>query len=203
MKNEKRAGGGSKKPIVSLEDFKSIFGVDERDEKTAFFCLSSASCAIEQYCKRKFLRERHFERFEFAGGLTFALGEYPVISMSNEKLAMSNGETIEPEFYRIVPDCGSDIEIPYSLILSPALLRFKRLSAIQVVYRAGYKLSEIPADLAAACFELAAWNFNRYKSGKIGMAGGARGNGRGGEDFEIAMPENVKALLEPYKRKMI
>ncbi len=74
-----------------------------------------------------------------------------------------------------------------------------------IAYYAGYSLSDVPADLKAACLELAAWNFNRYKSRKIGVRSMsneklARSNGSG---FEMSMPENVKALVEPYKRKTI
>jgi len=68
------------------------------------------------------------------------------------------------------------------------------------VYWAGYAAGKVPADLASACLELAVWNMNRYKGRRIGMTGNVRGNG---ERFEIAMPENVKALLEPYRRKVI
>ena len=64
-------------------------------------------------------------------------------------------------------------------------------------------LPVVPADLASACLELAAWNFNRYKGKRIGMTGNIRGSGKEGEHFEMAMPENVKNLLEPYKRKII
>jgi hypothetical protein len=35
------------------------------------------------------------------------------------------------------------------------------------------------------------------------MTGNVRGSGRDGEHFELSMPENVRFLLEPYKRKVI
>ena len=66
----------------------------------------------------------------------------------------------------------------------------------------------IPADLATACMELATWNINRYRGRRVGMTGNIRGAGilgtsAAGEHFELSMPENVKTLLEPYKRKTI
>jgi hypothetical protein len=61
----------------------------------------------------------------------------------------------------------------------------------------------VPKDLSSACFELAAWNMGRYRSKQIGMAYNGKGNSRDGQRFEMAMPENVKALLEPYRRKTI
>jgi len=47
------------------------------------------------------------------------------------------------------------------------------------------------------------WNFNRYRGKRVGMTGNIRGAGKEGEHFEASMPENVKALLEPYRRKTI
>ena len=61
----------------------------------------------------------------------------------------------------------------------------------------------VPANLSAACLELASWNFNRYKGKRIGMSGNIRGAGVQGEHFEMSMPENVRCLLEPYKRRVI
>jgi hypothetical protein len=67
----------------------------------------------------------------------------------------------------------------------------------RVHYWTGYELEEVPADLAAACFELAAWNMSRYRGKRIGITGGV------GEHLEASMPENVRLLLEPYRRKTI
>jgi hypothetical protein len=66
-----------------------------------------------------------------------------------------------------------------------------------------YTMPHIPADLSAACLELASWNLNRYKGRRIGMSGNIRGAGIQGEHFELSMPENVKILLEPYRRRII
>jgi hypothetical protein len=87
----------------------------------------------------------------------------------------------------------------YSLLLSPALFRGRGLAGVKAVYRAGYEPGEVgdlygvPADLGAACMELAAWNMARYRGKRIGMTG----------KEELSMPENVRFLWEPYKRRMI
>jgi hypothetical protein len=44
---------------------------------------------------------------------------------------------------------------------------------------------------------------NRYRGRRIGMTGNVRGSGKDGEHFEASMPENVRTLLEPYRRKTI
>jgi len=123
--------------------------------------------------------------------------------MSNEQLAMSNGEMIEPELYRVIPDCSTDIDLPFAIELSLVFKYYKGLSAVKAVYWAGYAPNKVPADLAAACMELASWNLNRYRGRWIGMTGNIRGAGKEGEHFEMSMPENVKTLLEPYRRKTI
>ena len=188
--------------LIPLDIFKALIGVDDREEKTARFCLVTATFAIEQYCKRRLLRKKHFERIEYHGDLFLPLGEYPV----NKILAVFlnvNDELLESEFYSVIPDCGTNEDISFSLSLSPALKRYRGLSAVKVVYWAGYAPDNVPVDLASACLELAAWNMNRYRGRRIGMTGNIRGAGKDGEHFEMSMPENVRQLLDPYRRKTI
>ena len=194
-----------KKPLytlIGLEEFKALLGVDDREDKNAKFCLVTATLSIEQYCKRRLLRKKHFELIEYNGDLFLPLNNYPV----SKVLAVyiwGNGEILEPEFYSVIPDCGSDEEIPFSLSLSPALNRFRGLKAVKAIYLAGYVPGKVPADLASACMELAAWNMNRYRGRRIGMTGNVRGGGRDGEHFELSMPENVRLLIEKYMMRII
>jgi hypothetical protein len=139
---------------------------------------------------------------EYYGDLMLPFKEYPV----NKVLAvyiLGNGEILEPDFYSVIPDSGTYEDIPYSLSLSPALQRYRGLSAIKAVYWAGYAIKKVPGDLASACMELAAWNMNRYRGRRIGMTGNTRGSGIQGEHLEMSIPENVRSLLEPYRRKTI
>ena len=196
--------------LFSLEDFKALAGIDDREERLASFCLVTATLAIEQYCKRHLRRKKHLETVEFYGDKNVPLSEYPVNSIltayavsSNPRRNKKPGELIEPDFYFQFPNEGIVLDIPYYLSLSPALLRYRGLEAIKVIYSAGYPPSNIPADLAAACFELASWNLSRYKGRRIGMTGNVRSSGKDGEHFELSMPEQVKQLLEPYKRKTL
>jgi hypothetical protein len=195
--------------LIALEEFKALMGIDDREDRLARFCLVTSTCAIEQYCKRKFLRKRHFETMNNyqltinnENVLFMLLREYPVISINSEQLTMNNGEKIGKEFYRVIPDCGSNENYPYSIELSPAVARMG-CKAIKLIYLAGYAHNSVPADLAAACLELASWNMNRYRGRRVGLSGNVRGGGKEGEHFEMSMPENVKALLEPYKRRVI
>jgi hypothetical protein len=183
----------------------------------AAFCLVTAAYTIEQDCKRRLVLKRHFERIAYNGDPLLPLREYPV----REVLAVyalvdigGTGETLEPELYRVIPDLeGEAGEEPedtvYSLSLSPALFRDRGLTAVKAVYWAGYSPGKVgdsygvPADLASACLELAAWNMARYRGRRIGMIGNVRGSGKDGEHLEASIPENVRQLLEPYKRRVI
>jgi hypothetical protein len=195
------------KPIHTLipyEDFKALLGIDDREEKLARFCLATATYTIEQHCKRRFLHKKHFERIQYIGDNFLPLGEYPV----NDVLAVyaligTDSEIIESDFYSVIPYCGTFDDIPFYLSFSRALQRYRGLFAVKVVYWAGYSVGNIPPDLASACMELAVWNMNRYKGRRIGMTGNVRGGGKDGEHFELSMPENVRTLLEPYRRKTI
>ena len=241
MRNEKKDNLYS---LIPLDDFKTLLGIDDREDKLCRFCLVTATLTIEQYCKRKLLRKKCFETIEFYGDLILPLKEFPVTkilavfvenphpcgfstrSFCNAKTpakavktaasrgepsphngsvedTMPHGDILEPEFYSLFPYSGTDEDIPYSLSLSPALKRYRGLKALKAVYWAGYQLGKVPADLASACMELAAWNMARYRGRKIGMTSNVRGKGRDGEHFEMVMPENVKALLEPHRRKTI
>ena len=64
--------------LIPLEEFKALIGVDDRDDKTARFCLVTSTLTIEDYCKRKFLRKQYFEVFKWSGHLVLILKEYPV-----------------------------------------------------------------------------------------------------------------------------
>jgi hypothetical protein len=81
--------------------------------------------------------------------------------------------------------------------------RLPGLAALKAVYRAGYRPGKAPPGLASACLELAAWNMSRYRGRRIGMTGNVRGSGKDGEHLEMAMPENVRQLPEPYRRRVI
>jgi hypothetical protein len=185
----------------------------------AAYCLVTATYTIEQYCRRSLFAHRYFEQLEYTGDLLLTLREYPV----QEILAVyalyhiSEPELIEPELYGLLPEREPETEgenwsgfdFPHTLRLSPALGRLPGLTAFKAVYRAGYAPGKAPTDLASACLELAAWNMARYRGPPlrsrffIGMTGNVRGAGKDGEHLEVSMPENIRLLLEPYRRKTI
>jgi len=202
MKQESKEIIKPLRSLMPLESFKGLLGIDDRDDRLSRHCLETATKTIENYCNRHLLREKHFEWNDYDGDLLIPLQEYPVSRVLAVYL-IGSGELLEPDFYSVIPDCGTDYDLPFSLSLSRAIQRQSGIYSIKAVYWAGYSIGLVPADLSSACLELASWNMNRYKGRRIGMTGNVRGGGRDGEHFEMSMPENVKLLLEPYRRKLI
>jgi hypothetical protein len=99
-KEKNRIEGNTLYTLIPLEEFKAVLGIDDREDKIARFCLVTSTLTIEQYCKRRLLRKKHFERIEFCGDLVLPLREYPISKML-AVYVLGNGEIVESEFYRI------------------------------------------------------------------------------------------------------
>jgi hypothetical protein len=206
--------------LIPLSEFKAVLGMDDREDALSRYCLITATYTIEQYCKRRLISKKHTDYLSFTGEYIFILREYPVrkiltvhaISAGAARrgdVPFSEAGLIDSKHYYCLPDEGIHEDIPFSLVLRPPLRLSREEMSIRVRYSAGYALLKVetpggvPADLASACLELAAWNMSRYRGRRIGIGGAVRGRGTGGEQLEMTMPENVKALLGPYRRKII
>jgi hypothetical protein len=214
MDNEIRVQRPSLHTLIPLGDFKALFGIDDREDALSQYCLITAVYTIEQYCKRRLLRRKTTDYLTFSGEHIFTLREYPVCKVLTVHAAIAGtvqrGEAlfspenlIDPKHYFCLPDEGAHEDISFSLVLRPPFRLSKEEMGIKVRYLAGYAPGKAPADLASACLELAAWNMTRYKGRRIGMTGNVRGSGKEGEHLEASMPENVRLLLEPYRRRTI
>jgi hypothetical protein len=200
--------------LIPFEDFKTILGLDDREDALSQYCLITATYTIEQYCKRRLYRKNHTDYLTFTGEHIFTLREYPVQRILSIYAATAGsvqwGEAlsspenmVDPKHYYCIPDEGIHEDIPFSLVLRPPIRLTKEEMGIRALYLAGYSTGRAPPDLASACLELAAWNMSRYRGRRIGMTGNVRGGGKDGEHLETSMPENMRQLLEPYKRRVI
>ena len=199
---EIEAAGHKLYSLIPLNDFKALLGIDDREDKLTRFCLVTATFTIEQYCMRRLLRKKYIERRPYLENLFFPLNEYPVSKIVSV-YGWSKDEIINPEHYKVIPDCGTEHDIPFYITFSPTLKGYRKFRTVKVDYWAGYAPNKVSADLAAACMELASWNMNRYRGRRIGVTGNNRGNNKDSEYLEMSMPSNVCKLLEPYKRKVI
>jgi hypothetical protein len=200
--------------LIPFEDFKAILGIDDREDSLTRYCLITATYTIEQYCKRRLLRRKNTDYLTFTGEHIFSLREYPVQKAVSVHAAtagtvqrgeplFSPANLVDPKHYYCLPDEGIREDLPFSLVLRPPYRLAREEMGIQVRYLAGYSTGKAPADLASACLELAVWNMSRYRGRRIGMTGNVRGSGKDGEHLEASMPENVRQLLEPYRRRTI
>ncbi|MDR0746821.1 MAG: hypothetical protein LBE89_02890 [Helicobacteraceae bacterium] len=200
--------------LIPLADFKAILGLDDREDVLSRYCLITAAYTIEQYCKRRLIRKKHTDCLTFTGEHIFSLREYPVgkvltVHAATARSVQRGGplfgpeNLVDPKHYFCIPDEGIHEDIPFSLVLRPPYRLTQEEMGIKVRYLAGYSTGKAPPDLASACLELAAWNMSRYRGRRIGMTGNVRGGGKDGEHLEASMPENMKQLLEPYRRRML
>jgi hypothetical protein len=216
MDNE--TGAQALHSLIPLEDFKAILGLDDREDTMSVFCLTTATFTIEQYCGRRLLRKKHTDFLTFTGGHIFVLREYPVrrvlgVWAANDRAATQGhalsgpDSPVDPKHYYCIPDEAVFEDLPFSLVLRPPFKLPRGEMGIKVRYMAGYAVGKSPADLASACLELAAWNMARDRGRRIGITGNVRGAKGGlksdGEHLEMSMPENVRLLLEPYRRRTI
>jgi hypothetical protein len=192
---------------MSLNDFKALVSADDREDRLSRFVLISATYTIEEYCRRRFLRKDHTEYLDFMGDGLFPLREYPVRGLVsvhyNAGRVFSTDSLLASGFYRCIPETGSLEDTVHCLSIDPPAGMSRGEKVIRVRYEAGYGAGEIPPDLAGACLELAAWNMARYRGRRIGTTGNVWGSGKDGEHLEASMPENVRLLLEPYRRRTI
>jgi hypothetical protein len=198
--------------FLHLDTFKAITGADDREDALSRYVLITSTYTIEQYCHRRILKKKRFDFPAFTGDYLFPLREYPVREILAVYLShpYKQPELVEPDFYHTIPDCSDFEDIPFCLSVSPGVRMIRGISALKIHYWAGYKTGEVcppygvPADLATACLELAVWNMSRIQGKKIGVTGAASWKGQtSGEHLETSMPEHVRELLEPYRRRMI
>ena len=168
-------------------------GADDREDSLLEFLLVSSTYAIEEYCMRRLLRKRIKERFPASAYLT--LREYPVAEVLTVDISGADG-SVSPAYYDLSPEAGAMVNVPHilRLLISDYALRGKMTN---VKYTAGYYMTNVMPDLKEACFELTAWKYQRHNN-RFTFVAGNKGAG-----FESKMPERVKELLEPYRRRVI
>jgi len=69
----------------------------------------------------------------YNGDLFLPLLEYPVGKVF-AVFVYVNSEILEPDFYKLIPDCSTEIDLPFSLSLSPAVNKYCRLKAVRAAY---------------------------------------------------------------------
>jgi hypothetical protein len=205
--------------FIPLDEFKALLLVDDREDALSRYCLVTAAYTIEQYCRRRLLQQKNTDYLTFTGEPIFTLREYPVRkilsvhaittgTVQRAEVLFDSETLVDPKHYYCLPNASirEDLDrwfAPFTLVLRHPYRLVKEELGIRVRYLAGYVPGKVPPDLTSACLELAAWNMARYRGKRIGMTGAVRGSGKDGEHLEVSLPENVRCLLEPYRRRTI
>jgi uncharacterized phiE125 gp8 family phage protein len=181
--------------LVSLADCRALLGIDEREDALLTFLLEAAARAFEDFCRRRLRYGRVIENFYGTRESCFFLREYPVRSIAGVYVTPSgDGEAYELSNGDIQLDPTSPQNWTAAVRLN--LGAYRGLNTIKIIYFAGYKSGDVPPDLKSAVLEAVAWMYARHKAKKVGVTGGT-------EQYESALPENVRLLLQPYRRVMI
>jgi hypothetical protein len=189
--------------LIPLEEFKLLLPVDSREDLLSSFVLLISTYGIEQYCRRRFLVKNYTDYADYTGDGLIALKEYPVREVHcvqySREWDFSLTSVLTPDLYGLLPELDeSPMDLPYYLTLKNPCRYVPGCLCLKVRYRAGYQAGDVPPDLKSACLELAAWNMARYRGRRIGMTGNVKGEG-----LELSIPEQVRQILEPYRRRMI
>jgi hypothetical protein len=72
--------------LVSLESFKLLYAIDDREDELARFLLETATAQIERYCMRRLCYKKVTQGFDGTGGYYFELLDYPVRSITKVEL---------------------------------------------------------------------------------------------------------------------
>jgi hypothetical protein len=106
--------------------------------------------------------------------IPFCLSASPALGLGD---FFVNGGSTEPHAMPHYSSTRSLFRVPYRAWL------VRDLSGMKIHYRTGYVPGKVPADLASACLELAAWNMARFRGRRIGMTENVRGSGKKGKVF--------------------
>ena len=194
--------------LVSLSTCRDLLSIDDRDESILALVVASSSARVERYLMRRILEGNFSGEFDSLGQRDIVLSEYPVRNVISVRC---DPERVFGDETKLADNAWYCATVPYDILEDlPAVLIFDPFVSlpigrriIRVEYTAGYPLDAIPEDLKLATMELVAWEFRRVKSKQVGVSGFVPTSGRMERTvLEMQMPENVREMLEPYRRRM-
>lgn len=180
--------------LTTLTKVKNYLGISGTDEDTLLNeLISGASGAIENFCNRILGEATYTEHHDGRGKSSVVLKQFPVVSVTSVHDDIDRdfevGDLVDADNY-IVDMVAGMVMLKSNATFADGILNVK------VVYRAGY--STIPESVDLACQIWVAAFYNRLKDGADGFASENIG-GIAQAFLNISMPENVKALILPYR----
>lgn len=160
------------------------------DQATVERAINSATARINNYCRRRFVEEAYTIVLDGVARQDLILPNRPIQSITSVHANVNREFT---DAYLLTED---DDYLAYSdegYLYRSAGWRFGR-RGIQVVATLGY--ATVPQDVKDACAELVLFEFQRQRSGSIGLR--YRDDGTGVSGFETRLPANIREKLDPY-----
>ena len=189
--------------LISWEDCKELLDVPYKEKTFIELLIFSASAEIETYTNRKLRQRELCELHDGYNQNEIIIEHYPVkeiISLKVDNECKYPEDTIvSKDFYNChIPSANDDGEYQSEIILAAGYAFPKGRNNIEVIYNAGYKEEDTPVDLKTAAAELVEWTYKRLNNRQIGEV-----NLKYGQKTQLStkIPDHVRELLEPYRRK--
>ena len=182
--------------LAEASNLRSALGISTADVgalQEITLAIDAATGAIQQYCNRVFARRSLAARYR-ANGRVLVLDQVPVIgSLLVEDTA---GDRLDV-----------DLEFGQNVVRQDGEL-FEGI--INIHYEGGYEVpgqpatpSTLPSDVELACQDLAKWFYLRRARDPQVETEALSGLSAAGYAVPMGMPEDVAALIEPYRLSRI
>jgi hypothetical protein len=193
--------------LISLADFaycREALELDDRDQPAIELLIFSCSAEIESYTGRNLLQRSLVEYRNGFLNPSMALRQYPVSELTELRCNRGDEEfVVNPELFTLDnPALQNCTEQPARIRLNEDYLFPRGRNNIHITYTAGYAADDMPAPLKMALAEMVGWSLKRMRARQIGMSGLT--NSKRAKEWPVTdktMPDHVKDLLEPYRRK--
>ena len=169
-------------PLTTVAKVKEYLGVTATSEDALISRLVDwATDLIHSYCGRIFSEAAYDEYYDGDGTEGLLVNQYPISAVSSVEV---NGTSRDASSYALYGQLG------LLRLKSAAFPRGKK--NVRVQYTAGY--ATIPNDLEQAAIELVALKCYDRGRNRLGLAS------KGGASDAFHLPDEVKAILDIYKR---
>lgn len=180
--------------LITWAKVKSILSMDDEDQETTEFIISSVSEQAKRIMGRNIVLGSSEEIRHGTGQQTLLLEEYPVSSVSalyiDTGFQFSESTLLDSTDYFVNKQIGQ-IELFWRHFPCRALGR-----SVKIVYEAGF--ADVPADIQQATLESVRWNFDRILYDGIGVKN-EKVEGVS-KSFEVKIPANAREIFLSYRR---
>ncbi|MDC7234571.1 MAG: hypothetical protein PQJ58_15175 [Spirochaetales bacterium] len=180
--------------LITWEQVKSILSMQDEDQTTTQFIISSVSEQARGIMGRNIVLDSLEEVRHGTGLSTLLLEEYPVKTVS--ALYIDTGYQYGAESLIDQTDYFVNKKIGQIELFWRTFPKRNFGRSVKIVYEAGF--DTVPADIQQAALESVRWNYDRILYDGIGVKNEkAEGVSK---SFEVRIPTNAREIFQSYKR---